>query len=131
MITQTFINLATKDVTKARQFFTTIGFTINETFSDANGICVVINASTFMMVMLPKKFEEFTKLPTPNSFQTNEVILSFQAESKDEVDSIIHQVILNGGTEFEQAVDNDFMYYRAFRDVDGHHFEVFYFKTPV
>lgn len=128
MIKNTFINLATKDVVAARSFFTYIGLTINEAFSDASGICVVINDTTLMMVMTNEKFESFTKRKPIDNQNEHEVILSFEVEDKESVDSLLQKVIEAKGTEFNQAVDMDFMYYRSFDDLDGHRFEVFNFK---
>lgn len=129
MVKQTFLNLETLDVAQARAFFTHIGFTINEQFSDDSGICVVINDSTFLMVMTKEKFRGFTRSETPNSFNQTEIIISFQLESKAEVDTLLMKVKEAKGGEFGVATDNDFMYYRSFRDLDGHRFEVFYFKV--
>lgn len=129
MVKQTFLNLETQDVAQARAFFTHIGFTINEQFSDDSGICVVINDSTFLMVMTKEKFRGFTLSETPNSFNQTEIIISFQLESKAEVDTLLTKVKEAKGGEFGVVTDNDFMYYRSFRDLDGHRFEVFYFKV--
>lgn len=128
MVTNTFINLATRDVTAARSFFTHLGMTINEQFSDPSGICVVVNPTTYLMVMNTEKFEGFTKAKTPDNTKETAVILSFQVESKEAVDQLLSRVVEKGGNEFGTASDNEFMYFCSFRDLDGHHFEVFYFK---
>lgn len=128
MVKQTFLNLETQSVIQARAFFTHIGFTIHEQYSDDSGICVIINESTFLMVMNKEKFRGFTLSQTPNSFNQTEVIISFQLGSKSDVDTLLNKVKEAKGGEFGQATDNDFMYYRAFRDLDGHRFEVFFFK---
>lgn len=128
LISHTFINLETQDVTQARSFFTQLGFEINEPYSDTDGICVVINAHTALMVMNKDKFRGFTNSETPNSFHQTEVILSFQCDSKQAVDDYLTNVKVARGGEVGQPGDSDFMYYRAFRDLDGHRFEVFYIK---
>lgn len=128
MITNTYLNLATKDVAVARNFFTQLGFSINETFSDEHTICVIVNEHTFMMVMTKERFETFTQSQTTDSFSHHEVIISFEKEHQSDVDEIIEKVILSGGSEFGQKVENDFMYYRSFNDPDNHRFEVFSFK---
>jgi predicted lactoylglutathione lyase len=128
MVKHTFLNLASTDVLKSRGFFTHIGFEINEQFSDESGFCVVVNDNTFLMVMNPTKFQGFTLTDLPNSFKETEIIMTFQLETKEEVDAFMEKVIEAKGTEFGEANDNDFMYFRSFRDLDGHHFEVFYFK---
>lgn len=128
MVTNTFLNLETKDVTLSRSFFTHIGFSINEQYSDESGICVVINDTTYLMVMNKDKFRGFTLSETPNSFNQTEIIISFQLDSKVAVDTLLDKVKESKGGEFGQATENDFMYYRSFRDLDGHRFEVFFFK---
>ena len=129
MVKNTFINLETQNVAQARTFFTHIGLEINEAYSDESGICVIINNFTFLMVMNKDKFRGFTLSETPNSFNQTEVIVSFQLETKAAIDTLLNKVKEAKGGEFGQAVDHDFMYYRAFRDLDGHRFEAFYFKN--
>lgn len=129
MISNSFINIATQDVFQARQFFTTLGLSINEQFSDPNGICVIVNDTTFLMVMSPTKFKGFTKKELPDLTKVTAVILSFQLNSKEAVDQLLANVLKAGGTEIGKAEDNEYMYYRSFRDLDGHHFEVFFFKV--
>ncbi len=128
MITNTYINVATKDVVKAREFFTKIGFEINESYSDEQGFCVVVNEKTFMMVLKNERFESFTHRHIPNSFKSNEMIISFEAENQSHVDAMIDHVIASGGKELGQPSDTESMYFRSFSDLDGHHFEAFSFK---
>lgn len=128
MVQNTFINLETQNVAQARAFFTHVGLSINEKYSDDHGICVVINDNTFMMIMTHDRFKAFTLADTPNSFHQTEVIITLQLEDKLSVDSFISKVKEAKGSEFGYPTDNEFMYYRAFRDLDGHHFEVFFFK---
>ncbi|SIR71598.1 VOC family protein [Chryseobacterium sp. RU33C] len=40
-VSQIYVNLPVKDVQKTREFWTKIGFTINEKFSDDRAACVV------------------------------------------------------------------------------------------
>jgi predicted lactoylglutathione lyase len=41
-ITQIYVNLPVKDVQKTREFWTKLGFSINEQFSDEKAICVIM-----------------------------------------------------------------------------------------
>lgn len=129
MVTNTYINISTKDVVKARAFFTGLGFEMNEQFSDEQGFCIVVNEKTYLMVVSDCKFENFTKSKIVNSFESNEVIMSFQVSSKDEVNALIEKAVALGGKEFGEANDSEFMYFRSFLDHDGHHFEVFNFNN--
>lgn len=128
MFNKTYINIASKDILKSRAFFQAIGFELITDWSDESTSSFKINETTYLMVMNVEKFTGFTKSDLPNSFLQNEVILSFELESKEAVDDLLILVKSNGGSEFGNATDSDFMYYRAFRDTDGHRLEVFNFK---
>lgn len=127
-VTSVFINVAVKDVKKTRHFFEGIGFTINEDYSDENGICVIFSETVGFMMMTKEKFEGFTKTTTTDSYKQREVIFSIGADSKEAVDQLLEKVIEQGGTEFGEPTDEGWMYYRAFKDLDGHHFEVVYMQ---
>lgn len=122
-----YVNLATSDINKTKQFFLGIGFELVEDFSDENGICIKASENIFLMLMNKAKFNDFTKLGLTNSMKDKEVILSFELDSIEAVDEITNKVVEFGGT-VEDPVVYDFMYYRVFKDLDGHHFEVLAFK---
>ena len=42
MAKQIFVNLPVKDLNKAKEFFSKLGFTFNEQFTDENSACLVI-----------------------------------------------------------------------------------------
>jgi predicted lactoylglutathione lyase len=53
----TFVNLPVQDLAKAREFFTKIGFSFNEGFSDKNTACMIISddASAIRLAFLRTK----------------------------------------------------------------------------
>jgi uncharacterized protein len=119
-----YFNLCVVDVFKARNFFEKLGFEIIEDYSDEKGFCLSINERAYLMMLDTEKFEVFAKNTVPDSFRHTEVIFSFDVGSKEKVDWIIETVIAHGGVEIGEAHEDDYMYYRSFRDLDGHHFEV-------
>ncbi|MDF2552294.1 MAG: glyoxalase/bleomycin resistance/extradiol dioxygenase family protein [Chryseobacterium sp.] len=48
-INQIYVNLPVKDIQKTKKFWSNVGFTINEQFSDEKAVCVVLNDNTFVM----------------------------------------------------------------------------------
>ena len=128
MFNKTYINIASKDILKSRAFFQAIGFELITDWSDESTSSFKINETTYLMIMNVEKFTGFTKSDLPNSFLQNEIIISFELDNKQAVDDLLTLVKTNGGSEFGSPTDSDFMYYRAFRDPDGHRFEVFNFK---
>ena len=43
MATQIFLNLPVKDLNKSIEFFTKLGYTFNQQFTDENATCMIIS----------------------------------------------------------------------------------------
>ncbi|MEW2610870.1 VOC family protein [Streptomyces sp. NPDC047880] len=119
-----FVNLCTGDLGASKKFFTELGFTINEQFSDDTTASVVISETIVVMVHTPEKYSQFTKKEIADSTRTSEVLLALSAESREKVDELVEKAVAAGGSVSGETQDHGFMYGRAFDDVDGHTFEV-------
>ena len=126
MATKIFVNLPVKDLNKTRQFFTKLGFTFNPKFTDANATCMIIEKNIFAMLLVEKFFKRFTKKKIYNAKKSTGAILALSVESRKKVDEMIKRVIVAGGKETRIAEDYGWMYGRAFEDINGHLWEVFY-----
>ena len=51
-------------------------------------------------------------------------MLCLSAESRAKVDELVEKAVAAGGTASEKTQETDFMYGRAFDDLDGHTWEV-------
>ena len=123
---QIFINLPVKDLPKTILFFTKLGFTFNPQFTDENATCMIVSENIFVMLLVEKFFKTFIKKEISDAHKSTEVLLSLTAGSRKEVDEIVHKAIQAGGKEPREAQDHGWMYGRAFEDLDGHIWEVFY-----
>jgi predicted lactoylglutathione lyase len=47
MGTKMFLNLPVKDLDKSKEFFTKLGFTFNQQFTDQNSACMVIGEDNY------------------------------------------------------------------------------------
>ncbi|WP_435525505.1 VOC family protein [Chryseobacterium indoltheticum] len=65
-INQIYVNLPVKDVQKTREFWTKLGFSINEQFSDEKAICVIMKEDHIYTMFLK---EEFSKLSQTGPLQ--------------------------------------------------------------
>ncbi|MFF8396619.1 VOC family protein [Streptomyces sp. NPDC016172] len=119
-----FVNLCTGDLGASKKFFTELGFTINEQFSDDTTASVVISETIVVMVHTKEKYLQFTKKDIADSRKTSEVLLALSAESREKVDELVEKAVAAGGSVSGETQDHGFMYGRAFDDVDGHTFEV-------
>ncbi|MFF9120347.1 VOC family protein [Streptomyces massasporeus] len=119
-----FVNLCTGDLGASKKFFTELGFTINEQFSDDTTASVVISETIVVMVHTREKYLQFTKKEVADSKKTSEVLIALSSESREKVDELVEKAVAAGGSVSGETQDHGFMYGRAFDDVDGHTFEV-------
>ncbi|MDQ0716516.1 putative lactoylglutathione lyase [Streptomyces luteogriseus] len=119
-----FVNLCTGDLGASKKFFTELGFTINEQFSDDTTASVVISETIVVMVHTEEKYLQFTKKEVADSTKTSEVLIALSSESREKVDELVEKAVAAGGSVSGETQDHGFMYGRAFDDVDGHTFEV-------
>ncbi len=123
-----FVNLCVQDVKRSRDFFEKLGFEIKEEYSDDTGYCLSINERAYAMMLGLEKYMLFSKNTVVDSFKHTESIFSLDLKTPEKVDEILEKVKKLGGSEIGKASDDEYMYYRSFRDLDGHHFEVFAMK---
>ena len=126
-----FPNLPVSDVTATRKFFDGLGFEFNDQFCDAQTACMVINEHTMVMLLETAKFKDFIAGDICDTSKAREVLLCVSAESRDEVDSLVDAAIAAGGSAWMEPQDQGFMYGRAFRDLDGHVWEVMWMDPAV
>jgi predicted lactoylglutathione lyase len=128
MISSVFLNMPVLDVARSKEFFTTLGFSVNEQFSGSDNVCVVVNSSISLMLMNHEKFSAFIdKEVAPKT--SSEVILSFSCESAEEVRTITEKAFSLGARKINEAEDSDFMFSWAFEDLDGHLWDLFWIKA--
>ena len=126
MPTKIFVNLPVKDLTKSKEFFTAIGFTINPQFTDETGACVVISEDIHAMILTHAKFKEFTPKEIVNAHTSTEVLTCLSFDSREKVHEIVDKALKAGATETKAMQDLGFMINRTFNDLDGHIWEIIY-----
>lgn len=126
MKTEIFLNLPVKDLNRSMVFFTELGFTFNLNFTDDKAACLEIGENIFAMLLLEEFFKTFTKKQICNTATTSEILMALSVDSREKVDEIITAVVKAGGTEYMEAKDYGWMYQKAFLDLDGHHWEIFF-----
>lgn len=121
-----FVNLPVTNVARSRVFFESLGYTINEQFSDASAACVVVSDSIYFMILDHEKFSGFSTLPLSDPAKSTAVMIALTQDSRADVDSFAAKALAHGGSEPKAAQDMGFMYSRMIRDPDGNTFEPFW-----
>jgi hypothetical protein len=126
MTRQIFVNLPVKDLNKAIEFFTRLGFTFNPQFTDENATCMIVGDNIFVMLLVEDFFKTFIKKEICDATKSTEVLLALSAESREMVDEMVSKAIEGGGMEPRGPQDHGWMYGRSFEDIDGHIWEILY-----
>lgn len=127
MFNEIFVNLPVSDLKKTMAFFDKLGFTFNAQFTNDDAACMVIGPNIYCMLLRRERFMDF--IPggaISDASKSTEVMTALRCDSRERVDEYIGRAIAAGGTTFRPPEDHGFMYGHAFRDLDGHIWEVFW-----
>lgn len=122
MIKEYWLNLPVKDLEKSKEFFTKIGFTPQEN-QPSGDMCGFYFGEKKMALMLVKEetFQHFSQTAIADTKNSAEILISFDAESREEIDETASRVFDAGGTIFSEPQEiQGWMYGFAFADLDGH-----------
>ena len=118
---QTFITLPVKDLAKATEFFSAIGFSFDPEFTDENATRMVIGDETSVMLAVEPFFAGFVApQAVADTSSAREVVVGLSAESREQVDELTDRALAAGAEALGEPEDDGFMYMRGFRDLDGH-----------
>jgi predicted lactoylglutathione lyase len=128
MTKQIWLNLPVKNVAKAKDFFWKIGFSFNEQHDTPSSTCMVIGEGNFVVMLFEELlFKSFSQNELTATQSSSEILISIDAESKEEVDALAEKVKEAGGTIFSPPAESQgWMYGFGFADLDGHRWNVLY-----
>jgi predicted lactoylglutathione lyase len=128
MTKQIWLNLPVKNVAKAKDFFWKIGFSFNEQHDTPGSTCMVVGEANFVVMLFEQAlFATFSQNELTDTQSGSEILISIDAESKEEVDALAAKVTEAGGTVFSPPAESQgWMYGFGFADLDGHRWNVLY-----
>lgn len=123
MTKEIWINLPVKDIDQSVAFFNKLGFTLN----GRNGVTPTmasffIGSKNFVMMLCRNDvLEDFSGQKISDTSKGTEMIISIDAESREEVDDMLQKAVDAGGQIYAKAGEKDgWMYGGGFADLDGH-----------
>lgn len=131
MATKIFVNLPVKNLDKSVQFFTKLGFSFNQQFTDETATCMIVTDDIFVMLLTEDKFKTFTPKEICDAKKYTEVLVCLALESRVKVDEIVRKALAAGGTTYNEPQDHGFMYGHGFQDLDGHIWELIFMEPSV
>lgn len=126
MVNKLFVNLPVADLQKSIQFFSQLGFSFNEQFTDDKAACMIIGPNIYAMLLVKERFSDFTKKPISDAHTTTEVLLAIDVPARNAVDEMVQKAVTAGGSIYMEPQDHGWMYQHSFADLDGHQWEVFF-----
>jgi len=119
-------NLAVSDLERTTKFYTQLGFKPNGKSKELTSF--LFGEDDFIMHFFLKDILETNiKVEITDSQNSNEVVYTLSAESKDQVDNWAKEVEPAGGKIISEPEEFGKGYYGfVFADPDGHKFNVFY-----
>lgn len=126
MAMKTFLNLPVKDLDRSVEFFTALGFTFDQNFTDENATCMVISDDAYAMLLVEPFFKSFIAKDVADATKVAEVITALTAESREQVDELVDKARAAGSPRIGEVMEEGPMYSRSFEDPDGHLWEIFH-----
>ena len=121
-----FVNLPVKDLKRSIEFFTKLGFSFNQQFTDETATSMIVSEEAYVMLLTEKRFKDFTQKQLCDTRTHTEGLFALSCSSRTEVDELVNTAIAAGGKHAMDKQDHGFMYGWSFYDLDGHHWEVFW-----
>jgi len=127
MTKELWLNLPVKDVQKSVAFFTALGFSFTPRHAGSDEMAGMMVGTKNIMVMLCRNsvFESFSRTKISDTKAGSEVLISIDAETREEVDALARKAAAAGGIVFgEPSEAQGWMYGCGFSDLDGHRWNV-------
>ena len=125
-----FLNLPVADLQATKTFYTGLGFSINEEFTDDDAACIVISDTILVMALTRTRFADFVNGPVGDPATSTQVINCLSTESRAEVDSLVAKALAHGGKPWREPMAEGGMYGHSFTDPDGHVWEAMFMEMP-
>ena len=121
-----FVNIPVGDLQRSIVFFEALGFSFNQHFTDATATCMLVGEDAYFMLMTKERFTDFSERPMGDPRTETNALFALSVNSRAEVDEMVNKAIAAGGSHAVKPQDHGFMYGWSFRDLDAHHWEVFW-----
>ena len=128
MTKELWLNLPVKDIQKSKEFFSGIGFSFNnDRESETMAAMMVGKKKVPVMLFEENRFKNVIQHNVTDTKKSSEIMISFDAESREEVDELAEKIEKAGGNVFSSPGDiQGWMYGCAFTDLDGHRWNILY-----
>lgn len=131
MITSFYVNLPTKDVSAASDFYTSMGFEIDAEYSNDQNVFVIIREHIKLILADEDFFRQSEQRDVADTSTVAEVGLAIEVADREKVDRMFDAGIAAGGKQAGETVEEAEigMYSRGLTDPDGHRLDILCMAT--
>lgn len=122
-----WITLPVKNIEETKTFYKNIGFEINEERSNEDMVSVMLNNNPICFVS-HKLMKMFMNTDNIGNHNGEEVLISIDVSTKEEVNNLLNKVIENKGEVFYKPNLDDQYYGFGFSDPSGHRLNIIEFN---
>ncbi len=128
MTKEIWLNLPVADIQKAKIFFEALGFSFNEERTSPVSACMLVGVKKVVVMLFQNDvFKNFVQHTITDTATSSEILISFDAESKEEVDELAAKASAAGGVVFAKPGESQgWLYGCGFSDLDGHRWNILY-----
>ncbi len=128
MVKQIWISLPVKDIGRSTAFFKALGFAQTpHGNSEASVGFMFGDSNVVIMLFLEQVFKSIVRTEIADTAINAEMLISIDAQSREEVDALADAVTEAGGNIFAPPGESQgYMYGCGFTDPDGHRWNVLY-----
>ncbi len=119
-----FVNLAVNDITASRAFYQSMGFSVNEAYSNEDASFIVIDDNINIILLTRDLFAKSSLRDVADTSSSREVTIAIQLDDRDAVNKAVDAAIAAGGTEEGDVMDDEIIYSRGVADLDGHRLDI-------
>lgn len=129
MVKQLWLNLPVRDMAKSKAFYAGMGFTLDTSQGDApDSGCVIVGERHAIVMLFPiERMEHFMGIKAADTSIGSQMLISIDAESREEVEQLAQKAKASGGSVFTEPEEiQGWMYGCGFADPDGHRWNVLF-----
>lgn len=128
MVKQIWISLPVKDIGRSTAFFKALGFVQTPHGNSEASVGFMFGDNNFVIMMfLEQVFRSIVQTEIADTRINTEMLISIDAQSREEVDALAQAATDAGGTVFSAPAESQgYMYGCGFADPDGHRWNILY-----
>jgi hypothetical protein len=127
MAKEFWLNLPVRNIDRSKEFFTKLGFKFRSGPGATPFSAPLLVEDVVVMLFEEARFKKIVNQEITDTKTSREVLLSFSASSKEEVDEMARKAVEEGGqTTHVPSEMSGPMYGCVFSDPDGHKWNVLY-----